>query len=84
MIRDQMPAAPTLFFILLTSGSRPFSTRSPSLERSAGRTVSDPITATATTMIVPVAKEAKVGDASQVHAGHGDHHRDSGDDHCAT
>ena len=38
----------------------PFSTRSPSQASSAGRTVSDPTTATATTMIVPVANDVKV------------------------
>ena len=40
---------------------RPFSTRSPSQARTAGRTVSEPITATATTRIVPVANDGKVG-----------------------
>ena len=43
------------------NGIRPFSIRSPSQASSAGRTVSEPTIATATTMIVPVAKEAKVG-----------------------
>ena len=38
---------------------RPFSTRWPSFESVAGRTVREPITATATTMMVPVANEAK-------------------------
>ena len=36
---------------------RPFSTRSPSLPSSAGRTVSEPIIATATTIIVPIEKD---------------------------
>ena len=36
------------------------STRSPSFESRAGSTVSEPMTATATTMIVPVANEAKL------------------------
>ena len=42
------------------SGTRPFITRSPSVASSAGNTVSEPSTATATTMIVPVAIEANV------------------------
>ena len=42
-------------------GTPPFSTRSPSQARIAGRTVSEPTTATATTMIVPVANDVKVG-----------------------
>ncbi len=45
----------------LMIGTPPFSTRSPSQARSAGRTVSDPTTATATTMIVPVANDVNVG-----------------------
>ena len=39
---------------------RPFSTRSPSADRIAGSTVSEPIMATATTSIVPIAKDMKV------------------------
>ena len=35
-------------------------TRSPSFDRTAGRTVSEPITEIATTRIVPVANEVKV------------------------
>ena len=42
-------------------GTPPFSTRSPSHAKSAGSTVSEPTTATATTMIVPVANDSKVG-----------------------
>ncbi len=42
-------------------GTPPFSTRSPSQDRIAGRTVSDPTSATATTRIVPVANDWKVG-----------------------
>ena len=38
---------------------RPLSTRSPSFESMAGSTVSEPIIATPTTRIVPVAIEAK-------------------------
>ena len=41
-------------------GTRPLFTRSPSFERIAGRTVSDPIMATATTRMVPVANELNV------------------------
>ncbi len=43
------------------NGIRPFSTLSPSFERTAGRTVSEAIIATATTDIVPTANEVKVG-----------------------
>ncbi len=43
-----------------TSGTRSRSTLSPSLESTAGSTVSEPITATATTRIVARAREAKV------------------------
>ena len=41
-------------------GTRPLFTRSPSLDRIAGRTVSEPSTEIATTRIVPVANEVKV------------------------
>ena len=41
-------------------GTPPFSTRSPSHASVAGSTVKDPTTATATTMIVPVAKDWNV------------------------
>ncbi len=40
-------------------GTRPFSTLSPSLESTAGSTVTEPSTATATTSIVPTAIEVK-------------------------
>ena len=40
---------------------RPLFTRSPSFDRTAGSTVSDPTIAIATTRIVPVANERKVG-----------------------
>ena len=43
-----------------TNGIFPFSTRSPSQESSAGRTVSEPATAMATTMIVPIAIEVQI------------------------
>ena len=39
----------------------PRSTRSPSFDMTAGRTVSDPTIATATTVIVPVANDVNVG-----------------------
>ena len=45
---------------LPSSGIRPFSTRSPSFESTAGRTVSEPIIATATTIIVPIDIEMNV------------------------
>jgi hypothetical protein len=43
------------------NGSRPLSIRSPSVASSAGRTVSEPATATATTMIVPTANDRNTG-----------------------
>ena len=42
------------------SGTRTFSTRSPSQESMAGSTVSEPIIATATTIIVPIANDMNV------------------------
>ena len=42
------------------NGTRPLFTRSPSFERIAGRTVSEPTTAMATTRIVPVANDRNV------------------------
>jgi hypothetical protein len=42
-------------------GTRPFSILSPSLDSSAGSTVREPTIATATTTIVPVAKDEKSG-----------------------
>ena len=39
---------------------RPFSTRSPSFESTAGSTVSEPSMATATTIIVPTEKDMNV------------------------
>ena len=45
---------------LAMNGTEPFMTLSPSLDSSAGSTVSDPITETATTRIVPVAIELNV------------------------
>ena len=43
------------------NGTRPLLTRSPSFDSTAGSTVREPITAIATTMIVPVANEMNVG-----------------------
>ena len=43
-----------------SSGTRTFSTRSPSHASIAGKTVSEPIIATATTSIVPIANDMKV------------------------
>ena len=45
----------------LRNGTRPLLTRSPSLDRIAGSTVSEPTTAMATTRIVPVANDRNVG-----------------------
>ena len=42
------------------NGTRPLFTRSPSFERTAGNTVSEPTSAIATTRIVPVANDRKV------------------------
>ena len=54
-MRDSLRAARRL----PRNGMRPLSTRSPSFESRAGSTVSEPIIATPTTRIVPVAIEAK-------------------------
>src|SRR5438067_9196600 len=59
-IRVQMPFSVAFHRIFLMNGTRPFSTRSPSQARSAGKTVREPATATATTMIVPVANDVNV------------------------
>ena len=58
-------------------------TLSPSLDSSAGRTVSDPITETATTRIVPVAIEREGLVSGQVHARHRGDHGQAGDQHGA-
>ena len=42
------------------NGIRPFSTRSPSQDKTAGSTVSEPIIATATTRIVPIPNEMNI------------------------
>ena len=60
-IRDHSALSPAFHGWFLMIGTPPFSTRSPSQASSAGRTVRDPTTATATTMIVPVANEVNVG-----------------------
>ena len=60
-IRDQMLLSLAFHGWSLMIGTPPFSTRSPSQASSAGKTVSDPTTATATTMIVPVANDVNVG-----------------------
>ena len=61
-IRDQTPSGRWRRRRRFRNGSRPFSTRSPRAESTAGSTVSDPITDTATTRIVPVASEENVGE----------------------
>ena len=43
-----------------SSGIRPFSTRSPSFDRTAGSTVSEPTIATATTIIVAIENDSNV------------------------
>ena len=65
----------------LRNGTRPLLTRSPSFDSTAGSTVSEPITAIATTRIVPVANEMNVGGAAEVHAGHRRDHGDAGHEH---
>ena len=66
-----------------SSGTRGRSTQRPSLASSAGSTVSEPSTATATTRIEPTASEEKIDVAGQEQPGHRDDHRDAGDDHRA-
>ena len=51
---------PSSFLSRPRNGTRTFSTLSPSQERIAGRTVSEPIIATATTIIVPIANDMNV------------------------
>src|SRR5262249_62426475 len=60
-MRAQRPLSPAFHGIFEMIGRAPLSTRSPSQASMAGNTVSDPTTATATTMMVPVAKDSKVG-----------------------
>ena len=52
--RHRWRRAPGAVAPLARNGTRPFSTRSPSQRQHAGRTVTEPSIATATTMIVPV------------------------------
>ena len=59
---------------------RPFSTLSPSRESRAGRTVSEPTIATATTIIVPTEKDMNVLSPDEEHAGHRDQDGDAGDE----
>ena len=61
-VEDGAPDAALLFARRRrpTNGIRPFSTRSPSLERIAGSTVSEPSIATATTSIAPTEKDMNV------------------------
>ena len=66
-----------------TNGTRPFSTRSPSFESTAGRTVSEPSIATATTRIVPTANDMNVALPVRNMPGHRDHHGEPGDEHGA-
>jgi hypothetical protein len=61
-LRILRQARPSLLFLvsLQSSGTRGRSTQRPSLASSAGSTVSEPITATATTRIEPVASDENV------------------------
>ena len=59
--RAHSPLSPAFHGMLEMIGTPPFSTRSPSHASIAGSTVSDPMTAIATTMIVPVANDSNVG-----------------------
>ena len=59
-MRDQMPMRATRLRSRPRPGIRPFSMRSPSIESTAGSTVSEPSMATATTTMVPVANEVNV------------------------
>ena len=59
-IAPQTRSSPSLRRSRCTNGTRPFSTRSPSFESSAGSTVSEPIIATATTIIVPIENDMNV------------------------
>ena len=60
-MRDQMPIRATRARRRPSPGTRPLSTLSPSTDSTAGSTVSEPIIATATTTMVPVANEVNVG-----------------------
>ena len=59
-IAPQKRLSPFLLRSRCRNGIRPFSTLSPSLPSSAGRTVSEPSIATATTIIVPIEKDMNV------------------------
>src|SRR5918999_2756593 len=61
-------------------GTRALLTRSPRRDRRAGRTVSDPSTAIATTRIVAIAKEPNVLSPVRNIPAHGDHHGEAGDE----
>ena len=63
-----------------TNGIRPFSTRSPSFESTAGRTVSEPSIATATTIIVADREGHERLVAGEEHAGHRDQDGDARDE----
>ena len=63
-----------------TNGIRPFSTLSPSFESTAGRTVSEPSIATATTIIVADREGHERLVAGEEHAGHRDQDGDAGDE----
>ena len=60
MIAPQIRPSPSSRRSRWTNGTRPRSTLSPSLDSTAGSTVSEPSIATATTVIVATPNEAKV------------------------
>jgi hypothetical protein len=61
VMRDQMPISAVRRLRRPWNGTRPFSTLSPSLESTAGRTVRAANIDTSTTMIVAVANETNIG-----------------------
>ena len=65
------------------TGTRGRSTQRPSLASTAGSTVSEPSTATATTRIAPTASEEKIALPARNMPGHRDDDRAAGDDHRA-
>ena len=83
-IAPQNRPSPSARLSLQRSGTRTLSTRSPSQESIAGNTVSEPIIATATTVIVAIANGMNDLSPEKNIPGHGNHHRDAGDEDCTT
>jgi hypothetical protein len=77
MIQPQNRAPPG-FWKRWRNGMRPLLTLSPSRESRAGKTVTDPSTAIATTRIVAIAKDMNVLSPVRKHPGHRGHHRQPG------